>query len=459
MARRLVRCVLGIDDGDAAIAMNRPYSATAAAFCWDDTIAGLAFRAEGRVDATGNRDHVTVEKWLRSVIVEQFDLDGAGASGRLDLPLALGGFAFAATSSDPHAEWAGWPRASWWIPERLVICDDRGRAALVAQRHCDGEPGPAVVDELGRELHAWRRSLGKLPANHAGFAIEPRALAAGSNRREREDFVARVRLALEAIGRGELAKVVVARTRTLSLDGGAGRRLSPAAQWQALRRSSPGAIAFAWDRGREGAWLGATPEVLARVNNGKLTTAALAGTALAEGDPQAMLGCDKLGREHGLVAEAIAGALGRIGRNVRIAASPRLKRAEQLVHLETVIAADLLPGVGIVEAAAELHPTPALGGSPREAALAWLEQSEGFDRGYYGGPIGWLGQNGSGVLAVGIRAALVRGNRVVAYSGAGIVEGSDPELEWQETESKLAVALGSLRWGHEEPARGIEGRA
>ncbi|HVL28067.1 MAG TPA: chorismate-binding protein, partial [Acidimicrobiales bacterium] len=93
---------------------------------------------------------------------------------------------------------------------------------------------------------------------------------------------------------------------------------------------------------------------------------------------------------------------------------------------------------------AALHPTPAVGGSPRDAALAAIAELEGFDRGLYAGPVGWVDRRGDGDWAVALRCARVDGRRAVLSAGAGIVAGSDPEQEWTETQAKLEPMLRAL---------------
>jgi len=90
-----------------------------------------------------------------------------------------------------------------------------------------------------------------------------------------------------------------------------------------------------------------------------------------------------------------------------------------------------------------LHPSPAVGGVPTNKAIAYLREHEPFDRGWYAGPVGWVGPE-SGEFAVAIRSGLVRGNTLSLYSGAGIVDGSTPDGEWSEIETKLSNALSAL---------------
>ena len=132
----------------------------------------------------------------------------------------------------------------------------------------------------------------------------------------------------------------------------------------------------------------------------------------------------------------------------------RLARAGDVHHIVTGIDATPRPGTTVVDAVAALHPTAALCGTPRAEAAAWIAEHEGFDRGWYGAPIGWLGPDGDGVFAVAIRSVLLSRSEATAFVGAGIVRGSSPDAEWRETEAKLgpvrrAIAAGCVDDGAE----------
>jgi menaquinone-specific isochorismate synthase len=96
-----------------------------------------------------------------------------------------------------------------------------------------------------------------------------------------------------------------------------------------------------------------------------------------------------------------------------------------------------------------LHPTPAMGGSPRELAMAYIQRNEPFPRGWYAGPIGWIDQKLDGAFAVAIRSAVAQERRAWLYAGAGIVDESNAEREWQETALKFEPILNAL--GVERP--------
>jgi len=119
--------------------------------------------------------------------------------------------------------------------------------------------------------------------------------------------------------------------------------------------------------------------------------------------------------------------------------------AGRIRHLVTPISAHLESSAGLLAAVDRLHPTPALCGTPRDQARAFITAHEGIDRGWYGGPIGWTSAGGDGTFAVAIRSALLQANQAHAFVGAGLVAASEPAREWSETEQKLTTLAPALR--------------
>ena len=142
-------------------------------------------------------------------------------------------------------------------------------------------------------------------------------------------------------------------------------------------------------------------------------------------------------RDQGVVLESIKRRLAPLGLVAEHPAEPTLLRLANVQHLYTQVRAVLPEGRRLLEVLRVLFPTPAVGGSPRAAAMGRIRELEGFSRGLYGGTVGWLNARGGGEFLVGIRSGLVRGERAVVYAGAGIVAGSTPEREFAETELKF----------------------
>jgi menaquinone-specific isochorismate synthase len=184
---------------------------------------------------------------------------------------------------------------------------------------------------------------------------------------------------------------------------------------------------------------------------GWLTTEALAGsvrrgTSASEDAALggALLGDEKELREHRLVIASIERRLAPLGIEPAHPAKPTLLRLANVQHLHTPVQAALPAGVRLLDALARLHPTPAVGGTPREAAVPCIRALEGFPRGLYAGALGWIDAHGGGEFFVGLRSALIDGATARVYAGAGIVAGSSAEKEFAETELKFRAMQEAL---------------
>jgi menaquinone-specific isochorismate synthase len=264
---------------------------------------------------------------------------------------------------------------------------------------------------------------------------------------EEGGYRAAVARAVGMIAEGRFEKIVLARCRELTAAG----TLHPLKVLNALRQRFPDCYAFSFANGRGQSFIGASPERLLRVEQGTLLTEALAGSAPRGGTASeyaalggALLVDDKELREHRHVVASIDRRLAPLGVPLVHADRPGLKRLANVQHLHTPVSAALPAGVRLLDVLARLHPTPAVGGSPRESACAHIRELEGFSRGLYGGPVGWVDHRGGGEFLVGIRSALIDGARARVYAGGGIVAGSDPDQEFAETELKFQALLEAL---------------
>jgi len=176
---------------------------------------------------------------------------------------------------------------------------------------------------------------------------------------------------------------------------------------------------------------------------------ALAGSARPEAGGEgasSLLASGKDRREHQLVVSAIASALTELGAVVDMPSEPGVRTLRHVLHLHTPIAATLREPRHLLEVAAALHPTPAVGGTPTRVATDWIATHERA-RGWYASPVGWFDVEGNGELAVAIRSGVIANDRAHLWAGAGIVAGSDPDRELAETDLKLRAMLGALGVG------------
>jgi isochorismate synthase len=255
---------------------------------------------------------------------------------------------------------------------------------------------------------------------------------------------------VQRIQQGAYEKVVLARRVQVTLPDPTDT-FDIAATLQQLRQSYPDTYVFAIQRG-EHFFVGATPERLVQAEDGQIRTMALAGSAprgtTEEEDRQIgldLLQSRKNHTEHILVVAEVRDALLTHCRHVHVLEKPQLLKLKNVQHLKTPIVGELLPGRCILDVMAHLHPTPAVGGFPREAALTAIRDTEGLDRGWYAGPLGWIGTSGHGEFAVALRSGLIDGNSATLFAGCGIVADSDPESEYAESCLKLQVMLGGLQ--------------
>lgn len=328
---------------------------------------------------------------------------------------------------------------------RWQVSQRGGRTAAVANMVVGAE---SQVDMLaGRVLraHAKFRSFDfRPPSIEPGEPTGPVSVAEVGGGRSYESAVSR---AVERIERGEFQKIVLARAK----EARATVALDPLGMLNGLRQRYPDCTAFSVANGRGQSFIGASPELLLRVEDGYVYTEALAGSAGrgATASEDASLGTrlmrsEKDLREQRIVLESILRRLTPLGLELRYPARPFLKRLSNVQHLHTPFEARVPRGVRLLDMLGALHPTPAVGGTPREVAVPAIAELEAFPRGLYGGALGWIDSRGGGQFVVGLRSALVEGNRARMYAGAGIVAGSSPEMELAETELKFKAIQDAL---------------
>ena len=261
----------------------------------------------------------------------------------------------------------------------------------------------------------------------------------------RDDVPGRVRwnenitTALGMFERGEMDKIVLARKVTVDADAW----LEPGLVLAKLKAVTPNSFHFCYQIDDNLAFVGASPERLYRREGRTIFSDALAGTrrrgVTDEEDKQLedeLFHSAKERHEQALVREHIVNDFWTLCDDVRVIGETQVIKLAQLQHLYDAIEGQLRVGVSGEQVMAALHPTPAVGGFPREKAYEEIERLEPFDRGWYAAPVGWIGV-GSAEFAVAIRSALVTGKQIHAYSGAGIVPGSTADAEWDEIENKL----------------------
>ncbi|MBI2238165.1 MAG: isochorismate synthase, partial [Actinobacteria bacterium] len=380
-----------------------------------------------RVGADGGPNRIERLATLVGAALREVRMEGEGPA-----PVAVGAIPFD----------EGWA-AELVIPSRTVRRDTPGETWQLDV----GPDGPAPPDA---DRERWS---GRTAPHDAFEEIQLRPDP------EPDDYAAAV---LEATGRirdGRLRKVVLA--RSIMVD--AGRGLDAKQLLWRLRAVDPDCYAFAVSElelerdhvARTRSLVGASPELLVAKRGDEVRATPLAGSAPRFGDPgedrasaEGLLASAKDREEHAVVVDAVADALRAVCNEVSHPSEPEHLGTANVWHLSTPFHGRLRADVrSVLDVVASLHPTPAVCGAPREAAREALGELESIDRGLYGGPVGWVDAKGDGDWAIALRCAEIAGTTARLFAGAGIVAGSVPDQELDETERKFRALLDSLRWG------------
>lgn len=355
-------------------------------------------------------------------------------------PLLMGGFAFDAHGgSDPT--WAGFGSGRLVLP-RLAWTRTDG-ATWLTMNVLAGIGGGDATGAPAELAALWARLAGPAPSEDLAALVALRVVGGAPTA---DGWRATVDRYAGAVGRGRVDKVVLARRVDLAAD-------APVDVSAALRRlvaAAPESSIFAVARD-DAVFLGASPERLVRTDGRAACTVAIAGTAArgtdaAEDEALAadLLASEKEREEHEVVVRMLRDILGPLCDSLEIAPTPRVIRLRTVQHLCTDVTARTSDRSGILALVGVLHPTPAVGGQPRRAALDLIRDQEPIDRGWYAGPLGWLDRDGDGEFVVALRSGVVRADQASLYAGCGIVADSDPSREWEESRIKLRALGGAL---------------
>ena len=304
--------------------------------------------------------------------------------------------------------------------------------------------GATLICNLVLPIDSTRRSailaqIDRLALPTLGLAGEVPMPIARTDRPGANGWRRTIEGALKAFTDTHLDKVVFAREASF----GFSEDLDPVALLENLKAGTPDCFHFFFEPEQGVAFVGASPERLFRRQGRLIDSEAVAGTrprgASASDDArllEELLQSDKDLREHEYVRISMREELAPLAEDFYLDAEPSEMKLASGRHLVSRVRATLRDGVTSLDVLKALHPTPAVGGYPTADAIAAIRAQEPFDRGWYAGPVGWIGPDAA-EFAVGIRSGLVQPRRLSLYSGAGIVTGSTPEGEWDEIEHKI----------------------
>ncbi|WP_436887817.1 isochorismate synthase [Nocardiopsis dassonvillei] len=352
-------------------------------------------------------------RWLTGLLEQAEVEDAVGVPGTG--AVAFGTFTFAPVSA-----------GSTMVVPRVLLGRRNGRTWLTT---ITDEPGVHPEELLypapaPRPIGPLSWSTGELTAREWGDAV------AGA--------VARIRA-------GELDKTVLARDIVARADS----PIDVRTLLERLNDRYPQCFTFS-----VAGMVGATPELLLRREGEELSSLVLAGTRPRGADEdedrrlaEELMSSAKDVEEHGLAVDSLRDALAPLAEELVVPAWPHLLRLANVQHLATRAHARMRPGVSALDAVAALHPTAAVGGTPRATAMRLIDEVEGMDRGGYAGPVGWVDGAGNSEWGIALRSAYVDGSTARLFAGCGIVAGSEPESEIAETESKFRPVREALTDG------------
>lgn len=357
-------------------------------------------------------------------------------------PRVYGGFAF--SSRAPDELWRPFGEARFILPRYRYESSSDGASLSLLMSHAElrdddlRENCTRTMLRLYFKLEAGNESggLSTIPTPVTGPAV-----AKSDHHGYKSAWAKLVNKALTDMRNNAEEKIVVARRRQLDFQS----PLGLAQTLRALCALNPDATTFCFRHGPT-AFVGATPERLLRKSGLSIDTEALAGTfdASASGATEAS-SRPKEHAEHAPVVRAITDCLRPLCSELRYSSEPHVRDLGHLLHLRTTIYGMLRSNRHILDLVEKLHPTPAVGGCPTELACRFIDENEPEPRGWYAGPVGWFDAAGDGEFSVALRSGLICGSTAHLFAGAGLVEGSQADAEYRETELKLESLRKALR--------------
>lgn len=354
-----------------------------------------------------------------------------------------GGFSF---RSDHHPEgvWSAFPAARFHLPALELEGDGTGDAWIRARALVSPEDEGEALPALRHRAEALRAEL----AVQGSAALPPPEPVTGTaTATDRGAWEAAVVESLEAIRDGHVSKVVLARTCDVELSA----PVDPAEVVGHLWGVNRGSYVFLFEPAPGSAIVGAAPETVTTLRDGVFHATAVAGSVRRGGSPEEqvelaarLLASEKDRAEQRIALDDMVARLETVAHRIRTDPEPHVLTLARIQHLETEIRASVPTGVGVLDLLRLLHPTPAVCGLPRDEAMAFLAREEPFERGWYAGPVGWFDAEGNGIFAPALRTAVSGGTAWRLFAGSGIVQGSVPALEWEETAIKFEPVLEAL---------------
>lgn len=398
---------------------------------------------------------------------------GIGQAGPSQPIHLIGGFSFT-DELDKNKEWSDFDTALFHLPKWLLITQEGQSVLSLVEAFNPNYTVEEWANHFRTKFSKWMERFNpkNLPSSHLDsakqneFSLSGKMFSithsVGPSDRETDDpqrpktlqsleniqhWKGMIEEAKKQISEQRLKKVVLARKLSIAHE----HQPDAHAIVEELLLAYPDCYVFAFNPKGSSYFVGATPERLARFTPTQVETESLAGSTMRgrnslEDEVLAgqLLNSKKDRLEHNIVIEAIEEDLVPYSERLELSKAPQVKKLPNVQHLYTPISATFKKGISRTNVLKDLHPTPAVGGFPRSEALRFIKEEENFNRGWYASPIGWINSHGVGEFYVAIRSGLIDDHHAHLYAGCGIVEDSDPEKEWIETELKLQPMIQAI---------------
>lgn len=425
-------------------------------FFWEDVrdhITFAGFGAAANLMTWGNGRYTSIQQQAKHLFTDAILLNDVPDLAK---PRLFGGFAFR-DDFLPDNTWASFHPAHFILPHyQYVQIGDETWLTINALIPLEDDPEHSLP--ILREALETRKDVlskieeSRLMNNRQSSIVNPttssgQGLQSLNYPMSHEEWSHSINQARNDIETTELKKVVLARVCEAKFKD----RIDIEQALGFLNQNYADCYRFIFEPRPFHTFFGATPELLAKVEGTQLTTMSLAGSIRRSNNPledaalgQELLESNKDRHEHELVVMSILSRLAPLTSQLEISPQPGVYKLSNIQHLFTPIRGTLNIADGILPLVEALHPTPALGGSPRDIAMDFIRRHEPVPRGWYAAPVGWIDYKLDGAFAVAIRSAVTQERRAWLYAGAGIVADSVPEKEWEETGLKFSPMLGAL---------------
>jgi len=408
-------------------------------FFWKDpadeiVLIGLGISKQIQSDQATDRFFHVEREWKNfleeSLIFNPYTKIGVG-------PLMFGGFSF-----DPYKEktdlWSKYADSLFHIPKYLLSIID-GETYLTTNIVFTPNDDLSLFSKIVEERNQLLLSLKRNDPGKCAALLE-------TNEISPEKWKQAVDGVVKELTNGPLKKVVLARELRLVFND----QVVSDTVLDHLYTQQPASFIFAFESNGD-CFIGASPERLVKKHGSEVYSTCLAGSisrgSTEEEDRilgQTLLNDQKNLIEHGFVVEMIKEALEESCEEIILPDKPQLMKNRDIQHLYTPVIGKCNKDASLLLLVERLHPTPALGGLPKKAAVEKIRQVEELDRGFYGAPLGWVDYKQNGEFAVSIRCGLLQGNEASLFAGCGVVADSNSESEYLETSLKFTPMLRAL---------------